>query len=511
MPDAELSVFASPPHAPCPAPFNLAAHVLARAEMLGDKPAVIVVGPDTAERMTYAALRLAVLGTATGLAEAGFQAGDRILLRLGNSLDFPIAFLACLAAGLVPVPSSAALTGPEVARIVADLKPRLILRDPCVATAPGAPEMGLQTLRSLRARPPAAFDLGDPERLGYIVYTSGTSGRPRAVAHAHRAIWARQMMFEHWYDLSTDDVMMHAGAFNWTFTLGTGLLDPWTCGATALIRAPHTPTAQIATILADQKATIFAAAPGIYRQMLKSAVMPTLPHLRHGLSAGEKMAPQLHAAWQAATGTRVYEAFGMSECSTFISACPSAPCDAATIGRPQPGRSVAIIGPDGPVARGAAGIIAIDRHDPGLMLGYNDDPAGTADRFHGDWFLTGDIGQMSDTDVITFLGRGDDMMNAGGFRVSPVEVEQVVMRIEGVAACGAAEVPIDANKSIIVAFYTGPTALDTTTLNAHAAAHLARYKQPRAYVHLPALPTGPNGKLVRRQLPQFWPQPGDTP
>ena len=96
----------------------------------------------------------------------------------------------------------------------------------------------LDALRAMRSLPPCAYAMGDPDRMAYAVYTSGTSGKPRAVAHAHRAIWARQMMFDGWYGIGADDRLLHAGAFNWTFTLGTGLMDPWTVGATALIPEP---------------------------------------------------------------------------------------------------------------------------------------------------------------------------------------------------------------------------------------------------------------------------------
>ncbi|MEL7090363.1 MAG: fatty acid--CoA ligase family protein, partial [Pseudomonadota bacterium] len=407
--------------------------------------------------------------------------------------------------------TSAALTEAEVTRIIDDIAPRLILRDPAVPSASGPPEMGLHALRSLRDLPPADIDMGDPNRLGYIVYTSGTSGKPRAVAHAHRAIWARRMMFDAWYGLGPDDVLLHAGAFNWTYTLGTGLMDPWTVGATALIPAAGTPVAQIGGLLADHNATLFAAAPGVYRQMLARSTLPPLPRLRHGLSAGEKMPPALHAAWTAATDTAVYEAFGMSECSTFISSSPTMPAPRDTMGRPQPGRRVAILGPDGPAPIGDTGVIAISRDDPGLMLGYLNAQAETDARFRGDWFLTGDLGSMAADSTVTYAGRNDDMMNAGGFRVSPVEVEQALLSMPGLTACGAAEVTLAPGKSIIVLFYTGPEPLDDGALSAHAATRLARYKQPRAYVHLPTLPTGPTGKLIRRHLPRHWPNERSIP
>lgn len=488
----------------------MAGYVLGRAAHMGDKAAVIVVGDAPPQRLDYVDLRAAVLGTATGLLQAGFGPGDRVLLRLGNSIDMPLAYLGCIAAGLVPVLTSAALTSPEVARIIADIAPRLILRDPDVPSASGPPELGLHALRSLRDLPPADLDMGDPDRLGYIVYTSGTSGRPRAVAHAHRAIWARRMMFDAWYGLRADDRLLHAGAFNWTYTLGTGLMDPWTVGATALIPAPGTPPGRLGTLLADHDATLFAAAPGVYRQMLARSTLPPLPQLRHGLSAGEKMPPALHTAWADATGTAVYEAFGMSECSTFISSAPSNPAPHDTMGRPQPGRRVAIVGAEGPLPIGDTGIIAIDRRDPGLMLGYLNAQAETDARFRDDWFLTGDLGTMAADGTISYAGRDDDMMNAGGFRVSPLEVEQAMLSTPGLTTCAAAEVQLSPGKSIIVLFYTGPQPLDDAALKAHAATRLARYKQPRAFVHLPTLPTGPTGKLIRRHLPRHWPHERST-
>jgi acyl-coenzyme A synthetase/AMP-(fatty) acid ligase len=513
-----LSLFESPPFPPCPAPFNMAAYVLQHAGALGAKTALRVVSDETDatnETLSYAALKAAVLGTGAGLLQAGLQPGDIVLMRLGNTVDFPIAYLGALAVGLVPVPTSAALTEPEVAKIVGELSPRLILRDPAVHSAPGAPEMTLERLRALRTGPPAQWHMGDPDRLGYIVYTSGTSGTQQAVAHAHRAIWARRMMHRGWYGLGCDDVMMHAGAFNWTYTLGTGLMDPWSVGATALIPAAGTPPEALGRMMAAHSATIFAAAPGVYRQMLARGDLVVTPALRHGLSAGEKLPAATALAWQSATGTQLYEAYGLSECSTFISASPNrpndspadTPGDARTLGRPQPGRQVAILGPDGPVARGTPGTIAVHRSDPGLMRGYLGQPDETAARFQGDWFLTGDIGTMDAGDQITYLGRSDDMMNAGGYRVSPVEVEAALAEAPGLTAVGAAQIEVKPGVHIIAAFYTAPYALDEAGLRTYVGPRLARYKQPRAYVHVPYLPTGANGKLLRRRLPAFWPDP----
>ncbi|TNF63692.1 MAG: long-chain fatty acid--CoA ligase, partial [Rhodobacteraceae bacterium] len=340
-----ISVFDDGPCPPCPAPFNMAAHVLARADAQPGKTALQVLGAG-GESLTYAALKAAVLGTGAGLLAAGVGPGDIVLMRLGNTPDFPLAYLGAIAIGAVPVPTSSQLTAREVEAIVADLAPRLVLHDPAVATAAHPRTVPLERLRGWRDLAPAEFHMGDPDRLGYIVYTSGTSGRPRAVAHAHRAIWARRMMIADWYDLRPEDRVLHAGAFNWTYTLGTGLMDPWSIGATALIPAPGTDPAALPALLRDHHATIFAAAPGVYRRLLKSDARLDLPDLRHGLTAGEKLSEDLAQAWESATGRGLYEAYGMSEVSTFISACPARPATGGALGRPQRGRRVAILGAD---------------------------------------------------------------------------------------------------------------------------------------------------------------------
>ena len=163
--------------------------------------------------------------------------------------------------------------------------------------------------------------MGDPGRLAYIIYTSGTSGTPRAVGHAHRAIWARQMMMADWYGLAPSDRLLHAGAFNWTYTLGTGLMDPWTMGATALIPAAGTEPSQLPLLMKPvrsddlrRRAGCLPAGPEISRAPAAA------PAAR--LAAGEKLSEAIRAHWHAATGTAIYEAYGMSECSTFMSAAP---------------------------------------------------------------------------------------------------------------------------------------------------------------------------------------------
>ena len=472
-----------------PPRFNLAAFVLAQARVRGTHPALIVPGVIA---LDFATLERRVLGTATGLLRHA-SPGDILLMRLGNTPDFPITYLAAIAAGIVPVPTSSQLSEAEVAGIVAELAPKLSVQAPGLTPAdvPTVPQADLDDFADL---PAADYAMGDPDRPAYIVYTSGTSGRARAVVHAHRAIWARRMMWQGWEGLTADDRILHAGAFNWTYTLGTGLMDPWANGATAIVPPDGTAATDLPALLASERATIFAAAPGVYRRLLR-APLPSLPDLRHGLSAGEKLPETTHAAWTAATGTPIFEAYGMSECSTFISGSPARPAPPGTLGFPQPGRRVTIR---------EDGEIAVHRDDQGLMLGYHGQPDETAARFDGDWFLTGDRGSLTEEGAIRYDGRTDDQMNAGGYRVSPIEVETAVAAHPALTEVACAEVRLSDDLTLIAAFCVTPDPLDESALATFAQDRLAAYKVPRLWVRVDALPRGANNKVLRRRLRQDW-------
>lgn len=487
---------------PCPSPFNLAAYVLARADEVADKIALQLLRPSGAERWSYGRLVRAVRGIAGGLRRMGLEPGTTVLLRIDNSVEMPLAFLGAVAADLLPVASPAGLTEPEVTRLALALSPGLVIAAEGVSLPdrPTCPVLSVDDLRAMADGPETGFAMGDPDRPAYLVYTSGTSGQPRAVLHAHRAIWARQMMHDGWYGLQASDRLLHAGAMNWTFTLGTGLFDPWTVGATALIPAPGTRPDQLPLYLRRFDATLFAAAPGVFRQMLKAHPTLDLPRLRHGLTAGEALADNVRADWQRATGKPLYEAYGLSECSTFLSASPASGEGALRV---QPGRSVAIIGPAGaPVPRGKAGVIAVHRTDPGLFLTYPGAEAEAAARTAGDWFLTGDLAEMGEDGGIRVLGRADDMMNAGGFRVAPQEVEAALATCPDAGEVAVAELQLATGKSIIGAFFTG--GVSPERLAAHAASRLAPYKCPRHYQHRARLPLTATGKINRRALREEW-------
>lgn len=475
-------------------PFNLAVHVLQAGLTCPNKPALEILGGAV---WTHDEIRQKILSAANGLLQLGLKPSDKVMIRLGNRVEFPIAYLACIWAGIVPVPTSAQLTEAEISRIAEDLQPDLILFEDGVACPKNHVNMlPLEVFQSFDVADEVAPDMGDPERLAYVIYTSGTSGKAKGVCHAHRAIWARKMMIEDWCDFNSSDRILHAGSFNWSYTMGTGLIDPWTLGATALIPSAEMAVEDLADHLNTSQPTVFAAVPGVYRRLLKLPTLEVSAHFRHGLSAGEALPDAIRSAWRNRTNTDIHEALGMSECSTFVSGSPNEPAPVGCAGRAQRGRRIAvldeagrILGPDKP------GTLAVHRSDFGFMKGYLGQPLHT-----DEWFKTGDTVSVDAEGWLTYLGRNDDIITAGGFRISPLEIEDCFATIEGIEDCAATSVEIKAGTSVVALFYSSATGINEQVMRDHAQSLLAQYKQPRLYIRRDTLPKGANGKLNRRAL-----------
>src|SRR5690606_19057308 len=335
---------------------------------------------------------------------------------------------------------------------------------------------------------------------------------PKGVLHGHRAAWGRRPMYQGWYGIRPSDRILHAGAFNWTYTLGTGLTDPWANGATAIIYTGPKDPSVWPRLIRSAEATIFAAVPTLFRQILRYAEVDrgTLGPLRHGLIAGETPPPGLFEEWQGRTGLELYEALGMSELSTYISSAPSVPRKPGVVGKPQPGRSVVILPVEGgttPLPPGEEGLLAAHRSDPGLMLGYWRRPDEEAEVFRGEWFIGGDLARMDEEGYVTHCGRANDIMKALGYRVAPQEVEAVLAEHPSIGEVACAEVQVRPDVSVIGAFVVlrPGAAPNAEEIKRFAAERLAAYKCPREIIFLDALPRTANGKLRRGDLKSWRP------
>lgn len=496
--------------------FNLAQHCVGWAAASSpDKTALIVVSdahrPDDAERWTYAALDGAVRSVAAGLLAEGLKPGDRITLRLPDTSDYALMFYGAIAAGMVPIPISAQLTEAEARLLIEDSEAAAIAQigKLAIGSLPAGcqalDEAALLRLKSTVPRDAYAETLSDDP--AYMIYTSGTTSRPKGVVHAHRVALGRAPMYSDWMGLGEADTMLHAGAFNWSYTLGVGLLDPWACGATAVLYNGPRNIEVWPTLIDAVGATLFAAVPSIYRQMLKYCRLTpdNLPTLRRALAAGEPLSPSILTAWQEATGKPLYEAFGMSEISTFVSNRAGMPVRPGSPGKPQTGRQIAVLSledPSEPAPAGEIGLLAIHRSDRGLMRGYWRRPEEEKQAFRGDWFAGGDLASFDADGYLWYHGRADDIMNAGGYRVSPLEVEAALAPCPGIAEIAVAEHRVRDDVSVIAAYVVKNEGADIRQedIAALAEQRLAAYKRPKQIFFVPALPRSANGKLLRRKL-----------
>jgi len=470
-----------------------------------------VVGPEgiSLENWSYGDLTRAILSIARGLETHGLSRGDRVLLRLGHSSDFPLMFFGAIAGGFVPVPTSDMLTSQEAEQIYNDSGAALVVHDGKTVLPPSTSALlGPDDLVALKSGEPGAFADTGPDDPAFLIYTSGTSGTPKGVLHAHRAAAARAPMYQGWYGISPSDRLLHAGAFNWTYTMGVGLMDPWANGATSLVYSgPRDPDIW-PSLLEKTQATLFAAVPSLYRRIMKYGEVnrDSFPALRHGLTAGEALPGLLFVQWQDRTGRPLFEALGMSEISTYISSSPSTPPRAGSPGRPQEGREVAILREETEQPEEAEdeeiGLLAVHRSEPGLMLSYWERPDETRRAFWGDWFLTGDRATRDGDGYYWYEGRTDDVMNAFGYRVAPEEVERVLASHPAVSEVAVVARPVRDGVSLITAFVVPvrPEFDDETALAEFAVKHLAEYKRPKVYEFFDALPRTPSGKLKRRAL-----------
>ena len=507
-----------------PERFNMARYVIAHAaKQTPDKVALIVYdradASAPAEQWQFAEIETAILRIAAALVARGLAKGDRVVIRLDNTSAYAFFFFGAIAAGLVPLATSTHLSEDEANFLIMDSGAR------AVALASHLPRAGLATTIDIISAEDVAEMISNSVRGDYAdtladdpankVYTSGPPANPKGVLPAQRAAWGRRPMYQGWYGISDADRMLHAGAFNWTFTLGSGLTAPWANGATSIIFTGEKSPDIWPHLIARTGATLFAAVPGVYRQMLKYAdakALRAMHTLRHGLMAGESPPEGLFEQWHEATGRSLHEALGMSEISTYVSTAPGVPRMLGTVGRPQPGRCIAILPEEGgetPLAAGEAGLLAVHMSDPGLMLGYWKRPNEEAEVRRGPWFIGGDFASMNEDGYITHLGRTNDIMKAMGYRVAPQEVEAVLARHPDVGEVACAEQRVRDGVSIIAA-YVVPVAQgvipDGEQIIAYAAEQLAPYKCPRAVYIVQHLPRTANGKVLRRAL-----RPLDTP
>jgi acyl-coenzyme A synthetase/AMP-(fatty) acid ligase len=485
------------------------------------------------------------------LRELGIGAGERVLIRLPNSIDYPTAFLGAMKRGAVSVPTSTLLTAEEVEYLAHDSGALALVIDKAAWRAMGPQLAGKESLRyallsgpgevvqhegvtaidlgpALAAitacEPPADTAIDDP---AYLVYTSGTTGYPKGVLHGHRSLIGRTPAATYWFHFrgreapseSNDhgdheaaapagdgDRIVHSGKFNWTYVLGSALMDPLFHGKTVIAHEGKNDAETWPRLIAKHGATIFIGVPTIYRQILQKTAFTKadVPTLRHCMSAGEHLSDEVFGLWKDRFGLDIFEAVGMSEFSYYLSQSRFRPIRPGSAGFPQPGHDIRLLDPETlrEVPAGEEGMICIPETDPGLFLRYWNLEEETAKLRHDGWFFTGDYARYDADGYLWFLGRKDDIIKSFGYRVSPYEVERVLKSHPAVADCACVGEEAGPDKLLVVA-YVIPQAGSSVApdeLLAFGREHLAAYKAPKAVYLAREFPRTKNGKILRREI-----------
>lgn len=487
--------------------------------------------------ITFAELATQTDKFAQVLRQLGVSAGDRILIRLPNSLDYPIAFLGAMKTGAISVPTSTLLTAEEIAYLARDSGAVVLVTDAAawagmsakmqenIAQTPQlkhilltqlSDELPVSGVVNVLSLPAALAAVGQvqaayatrAEDPAYLVYTSGTTGYPKGVLHAHRALLGRQPAAKYWFNYSDElqDRIMHSGKFNWTYVLGTGLMDPLYLGKTVIVHEGRNDAQKWLDLIAKHKATIFIGVPTIYRQLLQktSATSADVPSVRHFMSAGEHLSDEVLTQWRERFGVDIYEAVGMSEFSYYLSQSIYRPIRAGSAGFPQPGHDLLLLNPEtlATVDAGEEGMICVPEADPGLFLSYWNLPQETAKYKHDGYFFTGDYAKYDADGYIWFLGRKDDIIKSFGYRVSPYEIERVYKGHPAVADCAAIGEEIEKDKLLVV-IYVIPkpgSEVQADELIAFGKQHLAAYKTPKTVYLAKEFPRTKNGKILRKDV-----------
>lgn len=355
--------------------------------------------------------------------------------------------------------------------------------------------------------PTAPTSANDPFLL---MFTSGTTGNPKAVVHHARALAAHNGADYVFNFFRPDDLYFSSADWAWIGGLADGLLAVWPYGVPVLASNARFDPERTLRMVERHGATCGLYAPTALKRLRElPRVRERFPglRLRSIFSGGESVSSELRRFAREQMGCELNIGYGQTEANYLVGTCgalEAAPADA--LGKGFPGHEIRIVDEAGEgVPEGVLGNIAVRRGDPVIMAGYFENPQAYAERFAGDWYLTGDTGWQDDRGYIYFKGRVDDVIKTSGYRVGPGEVEAAIIAVPGVASCAVIGVPDPRVGETIKAFVKvmpGVAASDELTgrIQDHVRAVLAKHEYPREIEYVDDMPMTVTGKIRRRDL-----------
>ncbi len=426
---------------------NLAYEVL-RPDFLRERGRKIaLIGENGA--ISYETLQQQVDAVAAGLIELGLRKGDRILIAMMNRAEFALVFLAAVKLAVIPVLVNSALSPNELASVAASARPRLVITESASSPAareirqrhlvggvvcvddPAPGEIPFDTLLK-NLGPTIQYAETAANEPAFIVYTSGTTGNPKGIVHAHRWIVALGDLNRYRLPPQNNDVVMATGEWSFISALGHNLLFPLRNGVTGAILAGRATAGNLLGHIEKYKVTVLYSVATVYRRLLATADFEKthdLTSLRCAHSTGEALREATYCEWRARVGAELYEHYGVSEYQLVIGHGVRHPVKPGSVGKPLPGVAVAILDDEfKPVASGELGQFAISTEDPGLFLGYYQDDERTRAVVRTGWYFTGDLAYQDAEGYFYIAGRRDDCFKSRGIFISPTEVENALQK-----------------------------------------------------------------------------------
>jgi long-chain acyl-CoA synthetase len=493
---------------------NLGTILMASARDRGTRPAL----RHGARVLTYAELDRAARGVAASLRGRGVAPGDRVALQIPNVPEFTIAYFGILYAGGTVVPLNVLLSPPEVTYHLEDSGARLLIAHPLFGDAArrgaddarvpvvwAAGTAGAESLDAMtRAEPIDALCPTAADDTAVILYTSGTTGKPKGAELTHANLLLNcAVVVPHLVPLSPDDVALATLPLFHSFGQTCVQNACIATGASFSLLPRFTPEDALAAMQRD-RVTLFQGVPTMYFAILHhpGAERYDLSSLRFCMTGGAPMPVEVMKAFEERYGVPVLEGYGLSETSPVASFnLLDRGRTAGTIGWPVWGVEMCIFDDrDRPRPDGEAGEIAIRGHN--VMKGYWRRPEATAEAMRNGWFHTGDVGIRDSTGCYRIVDRKKDMIIRGGFNVYPREIEEVLYAHPDLVEAAVIGVPHERHGEevkAIVAARPGAT-LTAEQVIAYCKERLAAYKYPRIVEFRESLPKGPTGKILKREL-----------
>lgn len=452
---------------------------------------------------------------ARALAGMGLKPGDRLAAQIEKSPAALELYLATIMAGGVFLPLNTAYTDAELSYFLEDAEPRIMVCDPAraealsqVAQAAGTAHLLTLDAAGAGSLARAAADEAAPlppvgrnaEDLAAILYTSGTTGRPKGAMLSHRALRSNAETLREAWAFSSDDVLIHALPVFHTHGLFVATNIVLLSGA-SMIFLPRFDADRVVEAL--PRATALMGVPTFYTRLLEhpGLTREACAGMRLFVSGSAPLLPQTHEAWTKQTGHAILERYGMTETNMNTSNPYRGERRPGTVGFPLPGVELRIVEPGGTaeLPRGETGMIEV--RGPNLFSGYWNKPEKTAEDMREDgFFVTGDLGMRDAEGYVQIVGRAKDLVISGGYNIYPREVEEAIDALSDVRESAVIGVPHPDLGEAAVALVVGGATLTEKGILAGLEGRLARFKQPRRVLIVEELPRNTMGKVQKAAL-----------